>query len=203
VTTTFFLVRHGTHDRVDRVLCGRMPGVHLSEAGREQAERVAERLSHEPVAAVRSSPRERAMETAEPVARRLGLPPTPDDAFDELDCGAWTGKTFPELEDHPDWAFWNSARNAARPPHGESMDELTTRCLEGLDRLAAEMPGAGVVIASHAEPLRCIVLDALGLPPSQWWRIRLDPGSVCTITRGEEGSRLIRLNEVPPAGVSR
>ena len=74
VTTTFFLVRHAAHDRVGTVLCGRMPGVDLGDVGLAQAGRLADRLAIEAIAAVQSSPLERARETAEPIADRLGQP---------------------------------------------------------------------------------------------------------------------------------
>src|SRR4051812_12054483 len=106
-----YLVRHAVHDRVDRVLCGRMPGVHLSAAGRDQAAWLAERLRREPVAAVRSSPRERAMETAAPIAEALGLPLAADEAFDELDVGSWAGMPFSDLAADNAWQRWNESRD--------------------------------------------------------------------------------------------
>ena len=75
VTTTIFLVRHGSHDRLDRFLCGRMEGVELSETGRREAVRVAERLSREEIGALYVSPVLRARQTAEPIAEVLGLRP--------------------------------------------------------------------------------------------------------------------------------
>ena len=49
MTTTFHLVRHGSHDRLDRTLCGRMDGVRLGRIGRAEAEQAAERLASEPL----------------------------------------------------------------------------------------------------------------------------------------------------------
>src|SRR5579875_626741 len=57
VTTTVFFVRHGSHDRLDHVLCGRMEGVGLGEQGRKEATRAAERLKAEKIAALYVSPR--------------------------------------------------------------------------------------------------------------------------------------------------
>ena len=72
--TTFHLIRHGAHDLLGRVLTGRMPGVALNEAGRAQAAGLAAALAGGGIAAVVSSPLQRARETAAPIAARLGLP---------------------------------------------------------------------------------------------------------------------------------
>src|SRR4051794_39997425 len=73
VAATLYLVRHAAHDRVGDTLCGRMPGVTLGPDGKRQADAVAQRLAAQNIAAVFSSPLERAIETAEPIARRLKL----------------------------------------------------------------------------------------------------------------------------------
>jgi broad specificity phosphatase PhoE len=97
VTTTFFLLRHAAHDRLGRVLCGRMAGVSLSEAGRSQALKLAERVSRETVTAIYSSPLERARETAAPIAARLGLEVEVAPEINEIGFGDWSGLTFDEL----------------------------------------------------------------------------------------------------------
>ena len=72
--TIVHLVRHGEVDNPAGLLYGRLPDYHLSELGREMAERVAEHFSDRDVVHVRSSPLERAQETAAPIAEALGLP---------------------------------------------------------------------------------------------------------------------------------
>jgi broad specificity phosphatase PhoE len=94
VTTTFLLVRHAAHDRVGTVLCGRMPGVGLGPVGHAQADRLAERLGNANIVSVRTSPLERAWETAEPIAARAGLPLELLDDIIEIDFGDWSGKSF-------------------------------------------------------------------------------------------------------------
>jgi broad specificity phosphatase PhoE len=199
VTTTLFLVRHGAHEQVDRALSARTPGVHLSAVGRRQAEWAAERLSAESIAAVHASPLERAQETAEPIARRLGLPVTTDDDLQELDAGDWTGRSFDDLAADPDWTRWNQNRSLARAPGGESALDVQARVARCALRLVGEHPGAGIVLVAHAEPLRSLVLYGLGLGLDAWSRIAIAPGSVTALVMGEWGCRLHRLNEEPPA----
>jgi probable phosphoglycerate mutase len=88
---TVHLVRHAEHIHQGRVLVGRMPGIPLSETGRRQAERLADRLTAERIEAVHASPSERAQATARPIADRLGLPVQTAPEVDEIDFGDWTG----------------------------------------------------------------------------------------------------------------
>src|SRR5215212_7645751 len=106
----FFLVRHAAHELVDRILCGRMPGVSLGEEGRAQARRVAERLARERIAAIHTSPLQRAQETAAPIGERLNLAPEVRDAINEIDLGDWSGRSFSDLHSDPRWRSWNDAR---------------------------------------------------------------------------------------------
>ncbi|HWH67867.1 MAG TPA: histidine phosphatase family protein, partial [Candidatus Sulfotelmatobacter sp.] len=95
--TIFYLIRHGENDWVGKAIAGRSPGVHLNAAGRQQAEQLAKQLAAHPIQQLFSSPLERARETAEPLARRLGLEVQIAPALTEMDFGQWTGKTLAEL----------------------------------------------------------------------------------------------------------
>jgi len=92
--TVFHLLRHGEHVLRGRVLAGRTPGVGLSARGRAEIAAVADRLAEEQIAALSSSPLQRARETAEILAGRLDLPIEYREDVLELDFGEWTGLTF-------------------------------------------------------------------------------------------------------------
>src|SRR4051794_40495209 len=98
MSTTVYFVRHGAHDRLGRILCGRMEAVSVSDQGLAQAQAAARRLRGEPIAAVYVSPMTRAAETAEPIAAVHGLEPRTEPALDEIDLGAWTGALFEDLD---------------------------------------------------------------------------------------------------------
>ena len=87
--TTVLLVRHGQTPSTGKVLPGRAPGLHLADAGREQAERAAERIAElDRVDAVYTSPLERARETAAPIGRVRGLKPVVNRGLLECDFGS-------------------------------------------------------------------------------------------------------------------
>lgn len=190
------LVRHGSHAELGRVLSGRS-AIGLSPDGRAEADAAARRLALDPVRAVLSSPRRRAVETAEPIAAQHGLPVQETPALDEVDFGQWTGRDFGALEDDPDWRRWNAVRSLARAAGGETMAEVQARMVGLVDRLAAARPDGAVVLVGHAEPLRSLILFALGLGLDAWSRIALDPGSVSHLSIGPAGPCVTALNEVP------
>jgi broad specificity phosphatase PhoE len=193
--TTLFLVRHAAHDRVDRVLCGRMPGVRLGPEGRAEAERLAERLARVDIAAVQSGPLERTRETAEPVAARLGLGVEVADGLDEIEVGAWTGTPFDELRDDPRWTLWNAARSVTRAPGGETMIEVQGRVLAHVEALRARFPDRAVVLVSHADVLKAALAHWLGLSLDSLQRFDIAPASLSTVAVGDWGAKVLALNE--------
>jgi broad specificity phosphatase PhoE len=184
----FLLVRHAAHDLLDRLLAGRMDGVPLSAAGRQQAAELASRLSRLKLTAVHSSPRLRARETAAPIAALAGLPVEVCPALDEVDFGEWTGRSFGDLASDPAWRRWNEERGASRPPGGESMAEAQQRLLAHIAAAHARSPDGRTVMVTHAEIVRAAVLHARSLPISAWNRISIAPASV-TVIRSRPGVR--------------
>ena len=194
MTTTFHLVRHGSHDRLDRTLCGRMDGVRLGEAGHAEARGAAEQLQHEPLAAVVSSPLERCRQTATAVAHLHSVDVDVDPAFVELDFGDWTGLSFDELEQDPRFEPWNSRRSLNRPPNGESLGEAQMRAVRGLESLMKRFPDQTVAVVSHSDIIKALAAHILGLNLDFYHRFDVDPASITTLVLGDWGAKLIRLN---------
>ena len=197
--TTFFLVRHGAHDRLGRFLDGRRPGVALSDAGRRQAERVADRLARERVDAVHASPLERTRETAAPIAARHGLGVDVERALEELDFGDWAGQTFDALKPLEAWQRWNTARSTARTPAGDTMRAAQARALDFVDARARAAPEGSFVLVSHADPLKAIVTYYLGLSLDDLPRFDIAPASLSRVDVEPWGARVVTLNELVPA----
>jgi broad specificity phosphatase PhoE len=195
VACTIFLVRHAAHDRVDRVLCGRMPGVGLGDAGRRQAEALAGRFARAAVDAVWTSPLDRARETAEPIAGRLGLRVRTSHAISEIDFGAWTGLAFDALRDDGRWRRWNEARGSERPPGGESMAEAQARAMGEVERARAEHPDGRVVLISHGDVIKAVLAGALGLPLDAHARFEISPASVSALAIWDGGGKVLSMNE--------
>ena len=198
MSSTIFLVRHAAHDRVDRVLCGRMPGVGLGDTGRRQAEALAEWFAGKAPAAVDAvwtSPLDRARQTAQPIADRLGLPACDCEALCEIDFGDWTGHAFDALRDDPRWRRWNEARGGERPPGGESMGEAQARAMAEVERARTEHPGRGVVLVSHGDVIKAVLAGVLGLPLDAHTRFEVSPASVSALAVWNGGAKVLRMNE--------
>jgi probable phosphoglycerate mutase len=189
----FHLVRHGEKAVPTEILSGRQPGVHLSARGRAQAEWVAAQLNHAGVDRVVSSPRERARETAEPLARHLGLPIEESSAVDEMEIGAWTGKDPAELAGDPEFARFNRVRSLTRVPGGETMLEVQARFVGALLRWREE-PRSVVALFSHAEPIRAALLYFSGASLDHWWRWEIALGSITTLELTAESCRVLQVN---------
>ncbi len=195
VATRLFLVRHAVHARLDHILVGRAPGVPLSDIGREQARCVAEHLVREGVTAVQSSPRERARETAEIIADRVGVAVQIVPEIDEVDVGEWTGRPFAELDADSRWQRWNNVRDSACSPGGESMAEVERRVMGHLERLSSLDSTERIVLVSHAEVIRTAVLRCLGLPFRAFHRIEIGPATISTFVLGALGPEVLAFNQ--------
>ncbi len=193
--TVFHLVRHAEHDLLGRVLTGRMAGVPLNGRGREQAARLARHFAGRAVAAVVSSPVQRAQETAAPIAAALGLEVATDAGLDEIDFGGWTGMTFEALQEAPGWQAWNQFRGTSPTPGGETMVEALGRALRCLARWREAVPDGEVVVVSHQDVLKAVLAHSLGAPLDLMQRIELGAGS-CSVLRifGDGGVRIDGIN---------
>lgn len=190
--TVFHLVRHAEHGLLGRVLTGRMPGVSLNERGREQALLLARHFSACPIAAVVSSPLERAQETAEPIAAALSLKVTADAGLNEIDFGDWTGMAFEALQGSPAWQAWNQFRGTAPTPGGETMLEALTRALRTLARLRLAYPSGAVVLVSHQDILKALLAHSLGMPLDLMHRLDLAPASRSVLQVFDDGGMQVK-----------
>ena len=193
--TMIHLLRHGEHMLLGRVAAGRMPGVGLSPRGRAQIEAVAERLALERIDALYTSPLQRTRETAEILSVRLQLPVKLSEGVLELDFGDWTGMTFDMVRTDPRWEAWRDARGIARIPGGETMREVQHRAVDALVDMAATHPDGTVVVVSHGDVIRAILLFALGMPLDLYNRIEVGVASLTTLQLEPARLRVIRVNE--------
>jgi broad specificity phosphatase PhoE len=174
--TTFFLIRHAHCDGVGQVLWGRQRDVHLNERGKSAARALAQRVAQNHFQAIYSSPLERAMETAEEIAKHGGQVPLEiSESFNELDFGDWTGETIERLDGDPVWRNFNTIRTQTPIPGGESILDAQTRIVEELKRLAFKHEDGNVAVVSHGDMIKVALAyfgnldldrpDLFNLPP--------------------------------------
>ena len=156
--TLFYLIRHGQNDWVGtHRLAGRTPGVHLNDKGQAQAQDLIDRLGQQPISAVYSSPMERCMETAQPMAAHLGLDVMPHHGVIEADFGQWQGASLKDLAKTPEWQLVQHHPSGFRFPDGETLREVQSRMVGALEQIAQDHPNP-----DKPEPKRVACRDSVG-----------------------------------------
>ncbi len=183
-----WLVRHGAADVRPGVAIGASDPP-LSEAGREQAERLAQALSCRPLARVVSSDLGRATATAAAIAAPHGLAVETTAALREIDFGAWEGRPLSELwrESPQEAAAWGVNLRATPASFGERFDDLEERVLEFWRRREGEAslgPGRGddVVVVAHRGTLVVLLAAIWRVPIERAWRWRCSVGTAVAVS---------------------
>jgi len=193
--TTLMLLRHGVTEltRERRFSGTGGADLPLTPLGRRQALAAADAVrAVGGVDAVVSSPLLRTRETAEVVARSLGLGVRVDDGWTEVSFGEWDGRTAEEVSDRwPDEHRAWLASTSVAPPGGDSLDQLTRRVRVARDRLVARSPRRRVLVVTHASPIKSVVCEALGAPASAAWRLDSSPASLTVVRWWSDGGAAV------------
>jgi broad specificity phosphatase PhoE len=200
---TFYLIRHAEKDADNQLMVGRTEGIGLTSRGREQAIAIAERLRKRNIKHLLCSPLDRAQQTAEPLARSLGLTVQTSSALHELDFGLWTGKTLDQLATMPGWREFNMFRSGSRPPEGETMVAVQARMVHEILRLGAAFPEDEIALVSHGDPIRAALIYFLGAPVDMFHRLHVSIGSISVLELSAMNSVVQSLNDVPEVSSTR
>lgn len=146
--------------------------------------------------AVYSSPLERAMETAAPIALLAGLPVRTSEAFAEIQFGEWTGRTLDELSNISEWRRFNTQRSVMRIPGGELMLEVQARVLTEMETMRARHPDGYVAIVSHMDVIKAAIAHFAGIHLDLLFRFEIAPASVSVVEMNEYGPRIVSLNDM-------
>lgn len=195
------LIRHGENEYVKTgKMAGRLPGVHLNDRGQKQAQALGEALTGTPIKAIYSSPLERAMETAAPIASARNLKIVQEPDLMDTDIGKWQGKSWRVLGLTKAWKIVQNAPSRFRFPEGESFPEAQLRIANVLERIVQthKKPQDIVAVVFHADPIKLAVSHFLGMPLDHFQRLGCDTGSLTAIHAGEAGAHLVKMNHRPP-----
>jgi broad specificity phosphatase PhoE len=168
--TRVFMVRHGATVLSAEDRFAGATDVDLSEEGREQTRRLAERLSHEKISAVYTSPLGRTVETAGILAAPHDLKVQTCDGFREISHGHWEEMTRREVEEKfpGEIAEWEKDPYTFAPPGGESGLAVTARALPALIDLVRDHPGQKILVVSHKATIRLLLSSLLGFDPRRY-----------------------------------
>ena len=197
--TVVHLLRHGEVHNPEGVLYGRRPGFHLSDLGRQMAQRVADMIGDRDIVHLRVSPLERAQETAAPLAAARGLTPVLDDRVIES-TNHFEGVNFgggPKTLLNP--KLWRYLYNPFKPSWGEPYKEIAARMRAAVFDARDAARGQEAVVVSHQLPIWVARLSAEGRS------FLHDPRSrqctLCSLTSLHfDGTRLTKVSYSEPAG---
>lgn len=175
------LIRHALTAHVGHKLSGWSSGVHLSDEGTKQASRLTERLHDVQIDAIYSSPLDRALETAQPIAKDHKLRVRQREEIGEVKYGELEGKSLRTLAKGKQWSRLQTWPSDVRFPGGESLRETQARAVASIERLRAEHPKQNVAVVSHGDWIRLSVAHYLGVHVDLYRRINVDPASVSAI----------------------
>jgi broad specificity phosphatase PhoE len=190
----FILIRHATNHTVGKRIAARSAGVHLNEEGKQQALDIAERLKDLDISGIYTSPLERAIETAVPLASELNLPINEHTGLLEIDFGEWTNKTIEELKTFPLFHQFNSFRSGTRIPGGETMAEAQFRIIKCMDELNQIHHNDIIALFSHADMIKSAIAYYAGINIDFLHRLHISPASVSAIEIFDGGAEIGLLN---------
>ncbi len=201
MATRLYLVRHGATNLTAENRFSGAIGVDLSEEGRAQVERLAERLSDERLGAIYTSPLSRTVETATILARpHVGLTPVHRDGLREISHGRWEGLTRTEVEAQfpGEYETWDADPFTFAPVGGESGLGVLARALPVIREIVVRHEGQSVLVVSHKATLRLLISSLLGFD-GRGYRDRLDQSPACLNVvdfKDPVRARLMSFNDV-------
>ncbi|MFF7789264.1 histidine phosphatase family protein [Streptomyces sp. NPDC007991] len=201
MTTTLLLARHGqTVWHAENRYAG-VSDIGLTDTGRAQSEALGRWAAAHPVDAVWTSPLSRAVATAEPACRALGLLPRREPGLVECDFGVVEGRTLAEFEaEDPDRAAAFRADPVAHPfPGAEDPTAAAVRGAAALRRITGAHPGGRVLVVAHNTLLRLVLCTLLSIPPGEYRRVfpRLRNAAISELRMHPDGSAALLSLNVP------
>ncbi len=176
VTNRIVLVRHGEPISSAKGRCYGKLDVGLSENGRRQIEEAARFLQGFEFAAVYSSPRSRARESALIIAQEQDLPIEVCEDLAEIDFGDFEGLSYEEVrERYPSiYEQWMNAPTTVEFPNGESFSQMQQRVLQAIGKVRSCHAGQTFAVVSHGGTNRIVLGDCLNLESRNIFRLAQD-----------------------------
>ncbi|MGC8626207.1 MAG: histidine phosphatase family protein [Acidimicrobiales bacterium] len=199
------LVRHGRVPTTGKELPAAGQGPNLSEEGQAEVSALGRLIASlrpalPPLTCIYASPLARTLETASLLAKVLGLVPQEEPRLVDTGTGTWAGLELAALSKQPGWATVVHQPSAFRFPEGEAMLAMQARAVSTVRSFAAEHRGESIIAVSHADPIKAVLADALGMYFDLFQRLVIAPASLSAVLYGDEGPRVIATNWLASPG---
>lgn len=190
------LIRHAENEFVkEGRLAGRLPNVHLNQAGVDQATRLADKLKDLRLKAIYSSPLERTLETAQQICEPHTLDIILEPGLLEVDYGEWQGKTLKSLRRRKLWKIVQQIPSQMRFPGGESFAEAQIRIVNALNQIAAQHKSKELLVCvTHSDMIKLAIAHYIGLSMDMFQRLHISPASISVVHISQGGGHLLSMN---------
>jgi broad specificity phosphatase PhoE len=196
---TYLFIRHGLNDFTGKKLIGRLPGIHLNEIGRRQAQAIAEYLREKEISFIFSSPLERAVETAEPLSTLKNLPVEYAEALSEVDFGRLQGKTNKQLKHMKIWDTVHSTPSRVQFPQGETLIQAQQRVIGFIEETSKRFGEKDLIACfTHSDIVRLMLAHYLCIQIDDFHRLTVDTGSISTLQHLPDSIRILNVNQAVP-----
>lgn len=192
------LARHGETDwNKERRVQGSGSNRPLTETGKQQAESIGSELKRERIQAIYSSPLQRAMDTAQAIARHHQVEMQIEPSLKEIDAGELEGISLTKIGSYLNQltAREHGYESIHEQYGGESLSEVQQRAWSTIQRLADRHRDGVIVVVCHYFIILSIICSVLNLPISEMGRLKLNVGSISAILFDERGTRLALFND--------
>lgn len=189
------LVRHGETDwnREHRIMGAEAIPINVN--GRRQAKELRQAIQGLDIDAVYTSPILRAKETAQILFQGRSLVLQDDDRLVEVNYGDWTGRTFEEIRRDPGYIPYYLRMETPIAPNGDTLQQVQERAMDFFQDVQVNCADQTVVVVSHADWIKCMLMQILEIPFQSMWRFNINNLSVSVIEASSQGSRVICINQ--------
>ena len=217
MSTRIIAVRHGYSVSNEQKFFAGQLDVDLTEKGINQAEAcgalferaysendtvTVENKSFERPSAIYASDLIRAYNTAQPIARALGLEVIRTHGLREVSAGEWEGVPFVELDERyaDEYSIWKNDIGRATCTGGERLSDFATRIERAVKEIAEKHDGECIVIVTHATPIRVLCTLASGLKPADMGRVSWVSNASVSFFEYDGSFHLVRANDTEHLG---
>ena len=195
--TTLIFVRHGETDWNRLVRYRGRVDIPLNSIGMRQAELTAKYIAaHWKPVCVYSSPLSRALSTAQDIANECRIVLKVDSGLSDTNYGEWQGLTPGEVNEK--WpgslSKWFKSPHLVKFPGGETLSEVRNRARNTVNQLAIRHEGAAIVLVSHTDVIRLIMMSLLGIGLNRFWRLRQDNCAISLVGKTPDGFVIRSMN---------
>jgi probable phosphoglycerate mutase len=181
--TSLILIRHGHTVHTEAGKLYSEPAATLTEKGHQEAQAIGNWLPSEKPDLLLTSPSVRARATAEAIAAFVQLPVVIAEEIYQWQVGSWDGRSYLEIKKAEPEVYESWVRDPIRnaPPGGESIEQLCTRSVGNIAKLCASYAGKTLALVTHAEVVRAFLVNALGMPVDNFWRLNIPTASATKV----------------------